>query len=97
MIELFYAPTPNGWKISIALEEIELEYCVTADMAIWPWVHLHDMHRQNLDEFPQVRRWYEHIGRRGAVQRGVSVLNDMFTSQSIDEEGRKVLFGQQRR
>src|SRR5690349_8405668 len=28
MIELFTAPTPNGWKISIALEEMQLPYTV---------------------------------------------------------------------
>ena len=28
-IELFYWPTPNGWKISIALEEMGLPYSVT--------------------------------------------------------------------
>lgn len=27
-IELFYWPTPNGWKISIALEEMELPYVI---------------------------------------------------------------------
>ena len=27
-IELYYWPTPNGWKISIMLEECELAYCV---------------------------------------------------------------------
>ena len=26
MIELYTAPTPNGWKVSMALEEMELEY-----------------------------------------------------------------------
>ena len=26
MIEFFYAPTPNGWKVAIMLEECELEY-----------------------------------------------------------------------
>lgn len=26
MIELYTAPTPNGWKISVALEELALEY-----------------------------------------------------------------------
>ena len=29
MIELFSANTPNGWKISIMLEEIGYEYQVT--------------------------------------------------------------------
>lgn len=28
MIELYYAPTPNGWKISIMLEELGLRYTV---------------------------------------------------------------------
>ncbi len=28
MIEAYYWPTPNGWKISIALEEMELDYKV---------------------------------------------------------------------
>ena len=26
MIDLYYAPTPNGWKISIMLEECEMDY-----------------------------------------------------------------------
>jgi GSH-dependent disulfide-bond oxidoreductase len=29
VIDLYYAPTPNGWKISIMLEECGLEYKVT--------------------------------------------------------------------
>ena len=28
MIDLYYAPTPNGWKISIMLEECDLDYKV---------------------------------------------------------------------
>ena len=29
MIELFTADTPNGWKISIMLEEINFDYKIT--------------------------------------------------------------------
>lgn len=28
MIDLYYWPTPNGWKVTIALEEMGLPYCV---------------------------------------------------------------------
>ena len=27
-IDLYFWPTPNGWKISIALEEMSLPYCL---------------------------------------------------------------------
>ena len=26
MIDLYYAPTPNGWKITIMLEEAQIDY-----------------------------------------------------------------------
>jgi len=34
MIDLYTAPTPNGWKVAMALEELELAYLVkTVDLA----------------------------------------------------------------
>ena len=44
-----------------------------ADMAIYPWVARHEWHRVDLAAFPAVRRWYDKLGARPAVQRGMAV------------------------
>jgi len=48
------------------------EYSV-ADIATYPWIARHDWHKVNLDEFPAVKAWFERIGARPAVQRGMKV------------------------
>src|SRR3546814_3704560 len=44
-----------------------------ADIATYPWVARHEWHATNLDDFPNVKRWYEAIGKREAVQKGMAV------------------------
>ena len=44
-----------------------------ADMAIWPWVSRFEFQKVDLNEFPNVLRWYHSIAQRPAVQRGYSV------------------------
>jgi len=41
-----------------------------ADIAIWPWVSRYEWQTINLDEYPNVKRWYVDIAGRPAVQRG---------------------------
>ena len=48
------------------------EYSI-ADMAIYPWVARHPRHKTNLADFPNVLRWYEQVGARAAVQKGMAV------------------------
>ena len=48
------------------------EYSI-ADIATYPWVARHEWHRVDLAAFPNVRRWYDTIGRRPAVARGMAV------------------------
>jgi len=48
------------------------EYSI-ADIAIYPWVARHEWHRVDLARFPAVQRWFEAIGARPAVARGMSV------------------------
>jgi GST-like protein len=53
------------------------------------------LHRIDLDEFPHVRRWYEAVGARPAVQRGVALLEDRMKIGDPDEKAREALFGRQ--
>jgi GSH-dependent disulfide-bond oxidoreductase len=48
------------------------EYSI-ADIAIYPWVARYEWHRVDLGEFPNVKRWFDTLGKRAAVQRGMAV------------------------
>ena len=48
------------------------EYSI-ADIATYPWVARHEWHRVDLGEFPNVKRWYDAIGARPAVAKGMAV------------------------
>ena len=55
------------------------EYSI-ADMATWPWISRFQWQQIELAEFPHVRRWYEQIAAREAVQKGYHVpvyVNDI--------------------
>lgn len=47
-----------------------------ADIAIWPWISRFEWHRIDFKDYPNVKRWYETIARRPAVQRGYQVPKD---------------------
>lgn len=48
------------------------EYSI-ADIAIYPWVARHEWHRVDLAAFPNVKRWFDALGARQAVARGMAV------------------------
>ena len=48
------------------------EYTI-AVIAIYPWVARYEWHRVDLGQFPNVKRWYDAIGARPAVQKGMAV------------------------
>ena len=48
------------------------EYSI-ADIATYPWVARHEWHRVDLAAYPAVKRWYDSIGMRPAVVRGMAV------------------------
>ena len=44
-----------------------------ADMATYPWIARFEWHQVDLNGFPNVKRWFDAIGARPAVQRGMAV------------------------
>ncbi|WP_283967464.1 glutathione S-transferase N-terminal domain-containing protein [Tritonibacter sp. AK171] len=48
------------------------EYTI-ADIACWPWVSRYEWQEIDLRDYPHVRKWYQRIAARPAVQRGYHV------------------------
>jgi GST-like protein len=69
-----------------------------ADMACWPWAVPHERQGITLDEFQNVRRWYDAMKERPGVRRGFDVgaelRNAVQKAGGMDEEAKKILFGQ---
>ena len=49
------------------------EYTI-ADIATYPWVARYDWQNVNLANFPNVKRWYDELSIRPAVEKGMHVL-----------------------
>ena len=63
-----------------------------ADMAIWPWLRNWKNQGVEMAEYPHVAKWFETIGKRPAVQRGVTVLADL-RKPAFDDKAKEILFG----
>ena len=52
------------------------EYSI-ADMAIYPWIDRHPWQEQNLDDFPNLKRWYLDIQARPATVRAYALVEQV--------------------
>ena len=65
-----------------------------ADMACYPWTVSHERQQQDLDDFPNLKRWFETIRARPAVVRAYEKGAAISTRPVVDDDARKFLFGQ---
>jgi GST-like protein len=73
------------------------EYSI-ADMATYPWLRTHNWQGQNLEDFPNLKRWYDSIEARPAVQRGLAVMKEEVErarQNMTDKSSWDILFGKQ--
>jgi len=64
-----------------------------ADMATFPWTRSIDRQGHSFDEFTNVKRWFDAIDARAAVQRGLQVLADRRKEGPMSEKAREMMFG----
>ena len=108
-----YAPEPIPYAIERYRKETERLYSVLdqrlqqrefiagtysiADIASYPWIVPHARQGIKLEEFPDVKRWFDAVGARPAVIRAYERAAHVNTAPTVTEAARSVLFGQGRR
>jgi GST-like protein len=66
-----------------------------ADMSVFPWTASYERQGQRLEDYPNLRRWFEMIDARPAVQRGMNLLNELrINAGQLDARARDIMFGQ---
>lgn len=65
-----------------------------ADIAAYPWIVPWKRQQQNLDSFPDLRRWFNAVRERPATKRAYAKGEPYSNRPTVTEEGKKVLFGQ---
>jgi GST-like protein len=65
-----------------------------ADMASYPWIVPYELQGQNLNDFPNLKRWFEAIKGRAATVRAYERGTAWSSNAPMSQEARKVLFGQ---
>ncbi len=65
-----------------------------ADIASYPWVYKHPYLQLKLEDYPNLKRWFEAIEQRPAVARAYAIGARINTTPTVTEESRKFLLGQ---
>ena len=65
-----------------------------ADMATYPWIVPWKRQQQNMDDFLNLRRWFDAIAARPGTQRAYAKAEPFSAQPAVTEEGKKLLFGQ---
>lgn len=69
------------------------EYSI-ADMACYPWIVPYAKQQQNLNDFPNLKRWFNKIANRPAVIEAYEKSQAVSSQATVTEESKKILFGQ---
>ncbi len=74
------------------VEYVAGDYSI-ADMAIFPWILPYERQGQNLADYANLKRWFDAINERPAVEKGLALLKEQRVNPNMDEKAREILFG----
>ena len=105
-----YAPEPVPYAIERYVKETSRLYAVLdkqladrtyvagdysiADMACYPWIVLHERQSQKLEDYPNLKRWFETIRERPGTQRAYARGKEINRSPTMTDDEKRILFGQ---
>ena len=62
-----------------------------ADIATYPWIHVHDWAGIEIDDLENLKRWIQVVGDRPAVKSGMAVPRKPVMDEKAAERGRQLL------
>jgi GSH-dependent disulfide-bond oxidoreductase len=65
-----------------------------ADIAIYPWIRPWQRQMQNIEDFPNLRRWFDAIHARPATIAAYAKADPYSSRPVVTEDNRRILFGQ---
>jgi GST-like protein len=105
-----HAPEKIPYAIDRYVKETNRLYCVAdrrladreflagdysiADMAAYPWIVLYERQGQDLNDFPNLKRWFGKIRDRAAVVAAYEKGKAINTNPTVNADSAKILFGQ---
>jgi GST-like protein len=107
-----YAPEPIPYAVDRYVRETARLYAVLdkrlkdrefvageysiADIASYPWIVPYERQRQKLEDFPNLKRWFEAIKARPGTVRAYAKAKEVNPQPppAMTDEAKKILFGQ---
>jgi GST-like protein len=65
-----------------------------ADIACYPWIRMYDRQGQDLEQFPNLSRWFAALTARPAIVKAYEIAASINTAPTVSEESKRLLFGQ---
>ena len=75
-------------------EYLAADQYTIADMACFPWVQTWKAQEIPMDQFANVKAWYDRLKQRPALRRGMDLMRGgVVRNPQFSEEARRILFG----